>query len=253
MATNRKFSIGDKLSVECSHPAIPSSGDPIRWGDRCGVALTDEADGGNPADYTSVDFGSGVWDMSVKGINDDGNVAVAVGDAIFYVDADTPVLSKKRSGTFFGWALETITSGSTDTIKVLHPPNSGLADAISGSQVGLNADDNVVGSVPVLHRVAIAAGAIGDTDVTLTHKTRVIDAWVVMTGAGVASCTLVVGNAANAITDAMDVSGSDKAIVRAAEIDDAQHEIAAAGTLRITTAVGATQPDCLVYVLGVRV
>ena len=33
----------------------------------------------------------------------------------------------------------------------------------------------------------------------------------------------------------MDWSGADNTIVRAGEIDDANHEIAAAGTLRVTT------------------
>jgi len=115
------------------------------------------------------------------------------------------------------------------------------------------ADDNVVGGIPVLHRIDLAAGALAETDVTLTYKTRVIDAWVVLTGAGVASTTLKVQNGATTITDAMDVSGSDKAIVRATTIDNAQHEIAAGGTLRIKTETGATQPACTVYVLGIRV
>lgn len=115
------------------------------------------------------------------------------------------------------------------------------------------ANADVVGAIPVLHRIDITAGALGDTDVTLTYKTRVIDAWLILRGAGVATTTLTVKNGATAITDAMAASGSDKALVRCATIDDAQHEIAAAGTLRVTSATGATQPDATVYVLGVRV
>jgi len=65
---------------------------------------------------------------------------------------------------------------------------------------------------------------------------RVIDVWAVHTGgAGEASDTIQVLNGTNAITDAMDWSGADNAIVRAGEINDANHEIAAAGTLRVTT------------------
>ncbi len=113
MATNVIFDKGDQLSVVATHPAAPDSGDPVRVGEICGVALTDERSDGT----TSVKF-DGVVDVSVKAINGGGNSAVAVGDAIYYVDADTPVLSKKTTGTLFGYALEAITSGSTDTINV---------------------------------------------------------------------------------------------------------------------------------------
>jgi hypothetical protein len=51
----------------------------------------------------------------------------------------------------------------------------------------------------------------------------------------------------------MDVSGSDQAVVRATTINDAYYEIADGGSLRVTTATGATQPDCIVFVLGYRV
>jgi hypothetical protein len=74
-----------------------------------------------------------------------------------------------------------------------------------------------------------------------------------MRGAGVSLCTLVVGNAANAITNLMDVSGSDQAVVEASTINDAYYEIDAGGSLRVTTATGATQPACLVVVEGVVV
>jgi predicted RecA/RadA family phage recombinase len=113
MAKNKIFDRGVALSLVCSHPAAPKSGDPVRVGEMVGVALTDErADG-----TTSVDF-EGVFDLSVKGVDGAGNSAVAVGDKIFYVDADTPVLSKKATGRFAGWALEVVSAGGTDTIRV---------------------------------------------------------------------------------------------------------------------------------------
>lgn len=128
-----------------------------------------------------------------------------------------------------------------------------VAAILDGTAAKVVADDNVIGGIPVIHRIDITAGALGDTDVTLTHKTRITDAWLILRGAGVATTTLQVKNGANAITDAMAASGSDTALVRAATIDDAYHEIAAAGTLRVTSATGATQPDATVYVLGIRV
>ena len=121
MATNMIKNFADVLSVACTAPTSPVKGDPVRFNTRTGVALTSKGAGGNSTNNTTVDFGNHVWDLSVKAINDDGNSAVAVGDPIFYVDGDTPPLSKKTSqGFFFGYAQETITSGSTDTINVLH-------------------------------------------------------------------------------------------------------------------------------------
>lgn len=124
MATNIKRYLQGHfaLPVVCSDPATPASGDPVRYGKLTGIALTDEGEGGNSATQTTVEFGACVVDVSVRGVDGSGNSAVAVGDSIYYVDADTPKLSKKASGYFFGFAMETITSGSTDTINVLKVP-----------------------------------------------------------------------------------------------------------------------------------
>ena len=116
MAKNLNHKGVDGLRVVCSHPTTPASGDPVRYGEMTGVALDAE----DSAGYTEVDFTPGRgWDLSVKGIDGSGNSAVAVGDKIYYVDADTPVLSKKATGRFFGFANGAITSGSTATIEVV--------------------------------------------------------------------------------------------------------------------------------------
>ena len=115
------------------------------------------------------------------------------------------------------------------------------------------ANGNIAGAIDVIHRFDLAAGANADTDIVLTHKTRVIDAWTVLRGAGVASCVLTVKNGATAICGTMAASGSDLALVRTATIDDAQWDVAAGGTLRVTSSGGASQPTCTVFVRGVRV
>ena len=129
-----------------------------------------------------------------------------------------------------------------------------ITDAtLTGAKAAVVAESNVIGGMPLTYLIPITAGALGDTDITVTHKIRVIDAYLILRGGVVTSATLQVKNSANAITDAMAASGSDKALVRAAEIDDAAYEIAAAGTLRVTSASGATQPAALVVVTAVRV
>ena len=148
--------------------------------------------------------------------------------------------------------LAGVTGGTITASKAVVAGASGALDLV-GTQTKVVANANVIGGIPVVHQINITAGALGNTDVVLTHKTRVIDAWLVLTGAGVATTTLTLFNGATAITDAMAASGADKALVRAATIDDAAHEVAAAGTLRVTSATGATQPAATVYVLGYRV
>lgn len=110
-------------------------------------------------------------------------------------------------------------------------------------------------TVPVLFVIPIAGGVAAALNVTVREKTRIIDAWAVHTAAGEASDTITVGNGANAITDAMSWAGADKVVVRAGQIDDAYHAIAAGGSLRVTTVDADAGSDVgagIVYVLGVR-
>lgn len=173
------------------------------------------------------------------------------------------------SGTFAGSApigslLVDITNADVyqNTNTVASPTWTLITDAganivtpatLKGTDAAVVADVNVIGGVPILFRIDLAAGANADTNVTMTHKIRVINAWLVLRGAGVASCVLTVKSTGNAITDGMAASGADTTVVRAGTIDDANYEIAAAGVLRVTSSGGASQPAATVYVLAIRV
>lgn len=143
---------------------------------------------------------------------------------------------------------------ATDIVVIRANPELAASSAISGNNVGNVANANVVGGIPVIFRIDIADAATGDVDVVSTHKVRVIDAWAVKTAnAGGAANTIQVKNGANAITDAMSININDQAIVRAASIDDAQHEIAAGGTLKVTRTKAGGNAACIVYVSALRV
>lgn len=113
MAKNQVFEEGEKLSLATTDPVTPVSGDPVRIGEIPAVALTDKRSDGTTSIQTD-----GVWNLSVKGVDGGGNAAVAVGDILYYVDADTPKLSKKTAGHRYGYALDAVTSGATATIRV---------------------------------------------------------------------------------------------------------------------------------------
>lgn len=118
MAKNMKMYDATQMSVVCTDPAVPVSGDPVLYGQRPGVALTNEGAGGNAAANTTVKF-NGSFNLSVKGVDGGGNSAVVAGDTLYYVAADTPKLSKKATGVRFGYANEAVTSGATATIEVI--------------------------------------------------------------------------------------------------------------------------------------
>lgn len=120
MALNRKIANADHLTVAASHPTLPQSGQPMRFGTFCGVAMIDERSDG----LVTMDISQTVYELSVKGVDAGGNAVVAAGDALYYIDADvndgTGFLSKKvAAGVFFGWALEGVGSGLTANIDVL--------------------------------------------------------------------------------------------------------------------------------------
>ncbi len=98
----------------CTHPTTPASGDPVRTGQRPGVALINE----DTSDGVTTVAEDGVFLLSVKGVDGGGNSAVADGDILYYVDADSPPISKKTSGVRFGYARGAVTSGATATIAV---------------------------------------------------------------------------------------------------------------------------------------
>lgn len=119
MATNQVFDQADQLSVPCTQPATPVSGDPVLFGQRPGVALTDEGDGGNIATETTVKF-SGVYEFSVKGETTTDN-AIAAGAILYYDAAATPhkLNADASNGVRFGYAMDAVGSGVTATIRVI--------------------------------------------------------------------------------------------------------------------------------------
>ena len=115
MATNQVLERADQMSVVCTAPATPASGDPVLFGQRPGVALTDERTDGE----TTVKF-SGSYLLSVEGANNAGNTAVAAGDILYYDAAATVKINKDNTnGVRFGYAGAEVASGATAIIEVI--------------------------------------------------------------------------------------------------------------------------------------
>lgn len=111
MATNTTYMWTESLPLTCTAPTTPASGDPVLCGQIPGVALVDEDANG----VTTVAL-DGVFDLSVKGENNGGNTAVAAGDILYY---DAGVINRDNTnGVRYGYALDTVVSGATTTIRV---------------------------------------------------------------------------------------------------------------------------------------
>lgn len=118
MATNLYMNDSRYLTGAATQPATPVSGDPVLLGQIPGVALTGEAEGQNDAGEITIDT-EGVYNLSVEGANNAGNVAVAIGDILYYDAAATPKINKDvTNGVRFGYALGAVSSGATATIPV---------------------------------------------------------------------------------------------------------------------------------------
>lgn len=102
------------LGVTAAPHTTVLSGDPCLVGQIPGLALTDGADTVANKGEATVKF-NGVADLAVKGETTT-NAAVAVGDILYY---DSGVINKDSSnGVRYGYALETVVSGATTTIRV---------------------------------------------------------------------------------------------------------------------------------------
>ncbi len=133
----------------------------------------------------TVDLGPGVYDLSVVAKDGSGNSAVSIGDALFWDTTQSPdSLSKNKAGVFFGYALEAIDSGETETINVLkivsRPPVGGgqiendgvsvehLDDGILPSHVVKFAGNYTVPASPAPDTTTeISCVGIADTDVVI--------------------------------------------------------------------------------------
>lgn len=119
------------LESAITHPThtdgFVDGGDPVLVGDLIvGVAFSGAA---AATDYIAIDT-EGIWALTVQGVDDDGNIAVAIGDQV-YINTTTAILSKnsnKNTQQRFGYALSPVVSGVTTTVvavKVHFDPDDG--------------------------------------------------------------------------------------------------------------------------------
>lgn len=174
----------------------------------------------------------------------------AKGDTKILVGNASTVTSVAVSGdaTLANTGALTIGAGVVDQAML-------AAASLDGTVAKVAAAENVIGAIPVVHVFNIDGGVDEVQAITLTHKTRILDAWCILEAAGTTGSSFIVQNAGTAISDDVDTSGGgDKAVFRVGTMDTAQQDVAAAAALQVnTTATGDDNPVQTVYVLGLRV
>ena len=130
----------------------------------------------------------------------------------------------------------------------------GTSVEVGPNNVAASVANGTDGAIPVLFRTSLADAATADYSITVPFAVRVVEFWIVKTaGNGAASNTVTLKNAANAITDSLDANVVDTTIVRAGTIDDARHELAAGGELRVTNTKSGGNAAAIAYTLCVRI
>lgn len=132
------------------------------------------------------------------------------------------------------------------------------ADGTGNTISNINADEldpsaatTAAYGVPfVIPVVNAGAATVAVFSADAPFKFRIIDAWAVSTKAANAG-TWKLDNGTNDITTAIAYDTSDTLIARAAAIDDAYHDIAASGSLRLISSNAAD--TAIVYVSAIRV
>lgn len=149
--------------------------------------------------------------------------------------------------TISNTGVTTIGTGAVD-LAMINP------NTLTGTVAANVAAANTEGGMLLVHKFALVGGATANFDIVLTHKSRVIDAWVINTGLGTAGDTAQVFNGAAPITNAMSMNFADETITRTGTVDDSAALVNAGGTLRVTQTDGggADCPSAEVYVLVLR-
>jgi adhesin HecA-like repeat protein len=222
------------------------------------VSVADETVGvlydGPVAGFT-LTVGNRYWVSDTAGKLDTatGTVEVVVGIALTTGILLVKVNPMPVGGTTISPGAVGTTELAAKGVTTAKMADGAASEGLNGDQVMLSANVSTKGKLPIIFRINQAAAANGDTEITIAQKIMVIDFWVKLTGAGVASSVCTLKSTAAAISNALDTSGADTAIVRAGTLDNTNCTIVSGGKLRITGSAGATMPALTAFILAVPV
>lgn len=212
---------GDGQTLKFTAGAAYSAGAviPVGTGTRAGVVVRD-VESGAEGDY---------YDCGLFYVKKDESTAFGLGQEVFWDTSDN----------------ELNTTGDFPVGVVVH---AAAASSDAYCYVLLNGMRYPAATPILLQATVSGAGTVQIFNANCPTKMKIVDAWIVCTNNTAGTVKLTDGT--NDITDAITHGTTDKAIVRAATIDDAYQTIAAGGTLNVVAATGGASQ---VYVLALPV
>lgn len=139
---------------------------------------------------------------------------------------------------------------STPLVALFDAAQNQVAAPLNQSCIAPLSATSASGAVCAILRFDHGNAAVTQSKI-MTFAGYVIDSWVIKLANGGAADSVQLKRGTSAITNVMDLSGTDKAVVRALTIDDAFQTFVIGDTLN-SVAVDATNPSCQHYVLIAR-
>src|SRR5579864_3854982 len=162
---------GETLTVVAPYAVLAGQG--VLVGSLFGIAVDDALIGADVEIRTE-----GVYEVAKTSA-----LAISQGDVLFWDDV-LKVVNTTSTGVPVGMATAAAANPSA-TVRMTVIPNFVVeASSDTGAQVATVAESNVIGGIPLVFMIPIAAGALADTDIVMTHKVRVLDAHLILRGAG---------------------------------------------------------------------
>lgn len=163
-------------------------------------------------DFIPVDI-HGIYDLSVIGTNQNGNVAIALGDPVYMSNAG--VLTANSNEAYFGTALFAVASGATTVVPV-----------------SLGGDAARYENSVATKTFSVTAPAADTTNiVTMTRAYKVIDWYIIARDTDAANILLI--NDADNLTAVVAKGTTLDAVVRGSTIIAAQDVFAAGEILKV--------------------
>lgn len=239
------FCLDNYVSDSCT---VADRGKPCYIVDDCTVARTDGGATRSVAGTIENVDTRGVW-VLIDSVN---GVALASEIASREAISTALALTTTPGGASYVGVFDTAGKYTATNVE------AALAEDADARRVKVNTTSNTVGSIPVIHRIAVPSGESGTVSVTLDAtfgKVKIIDAHFIKDGStGGASDTVKITDGTYDISDAMALSGKAAgAIVRAASISTTYDTLAAGATLVANYTKSTTSCEGTLYVRCLRV
>lgn len=164
--------------------------------------------------------------------------------------------SEVNSNGYFNKIAQNLTTGDIIWVRAVADYYARRVVSVGGipvvtSAVDANGGNNISGHMRYLYFTTDGGASITTTK-KISEKIQIVDVIVQLNGAGTTNDTFKIQKGANDVTNAIDISGADKSIVRVGTIDNAYSTFSEGDSISFTQTDGGgnNSPSCLITVVG---